>query len=340
MNIMKKISNRIFLLSLLVIVVAGCQKEIPQKNNSLQNVISKVSDKSDYYSDGKMLIFKDSEIYSKLVSHELDNNLRLAFEKTILEMEHLTYFEKIKKDAVQDLIEDDFLSKILNEDRIVQIGAFIYKISLIDSSVFVLPAENIEEYGDLVNENIENENIRVYSTFENVIELAESGVESQKKSLFCSDKYAKARYESSCGNSIYIGSLTSLVFDCRIRYAAAGIFFNLKAWANTFEHGLGSTLESDQLVYYSNTNVNTTLRIDAERKYKERCSAETSWYWWSTSGNGAGNGITAQSYQGSKGLNKYWLKVNFYFWNGTNWVRIPPAGDWYPGYHRGITNGY
>lgn len=341
---MKKLMIKGSYFALIVATLAACKKDNvnPSSTHStdIQTNYSLKSNSTKYYSDGEVLIFNTAEDYENSISN-LDGRSSQLFLKSIVNMNYTSYKERliIEGDNAEDLIGDDFFNTMLNKDRIIQIGEYLYKINMQKELVFVLPTIKRTEYNDLVSENTSNENIRIFSTNEDVIELSESKNEGKKKPLFCRESYCPSKYESTCGNSVYIGNLSSLVFDCRIRYYAAGVFFNLKAWANTFTHGLQSTLEADQLTYFSGS-VNTTLKIEASRIYKERCQSETGWYSWTVTGNGANNGITAQSYQGSKGLKKAWLKASFFYWNGKDWIKIPPSSDWYPPYHRGIKSGY
>ena len=77
---------------------------------------------------------------------------------------------------------DDFFSSLLNEDGVIQIGKFLYRINLETGLVAVLSEANLAEYADLVSMNKKNKNIRIFTTQDDVIDLAESGAESTAKS--------------------------------------------------------------------------------------------------------------------------------------------------------------
>jgi hypothetical protein len=84
-----------------------------------------------------------------------------------------------------DLFYDPYFEAMLNTDKIIQIGDYIYRINPKKEQVFVLASKFNSEYLDLVNENIANTNIKVYSTGDNVLELVENNTASKSASLFC-----------------------------------------------------------------------------------------------------------------------------------------------------------
>lgn len=341
---MKKVIYGGLFLAFVGITIAGCKKDV-------SNPAPKFDSALNIATDGRMLIFKTSEDYSKIIDGQNEKEWSLFLSK-VKKMEHFTYAEVLGKSKTgEDLIGDESLSEILNEDCIVQIGDYLYRVNKLTESVYVLPAENISEYQDLVSENKSNPHIRKFSTSEDVIELAESGAEGQK-GLFCGDSYANQKNEFISA-TIPLGYGMSLIIDMRAKYYAAGIYFNLKAFASTFAQGLSwNDLSSDypQYVYQS---YGFYLKLDGRRRYKERCKTDTGYHYFSAQGTGAGaSTVTLQSYQGSKGLNKYQLVSNVYFmYNGqwTNVTQIPSlipgasigqTGNNYPGYYYGVTHGY
>jgi hypothetical protein len=122
---------------------------------------------------------------------------------------------KSGNDSIQEM--DDFLGQLLNEDGIIQIGNFIYKVNLQSQKVFVLPATNSSEYQDLVNENKSNKNIRQFTTNDDVIYLAESGASGEKCNNPSSGFELSTEFESS----------SSLRTRCLIKYFTAGIYYRV-----------------------------------------------------------------------------------------------------------------
>lgn len=178
-------------LALVGVSIVGCKKDV-------SNPAPKFDSELNIASDGKMLIFKTTADYNNVVNNPTEKEWSMFISK-VKEMKHTTYAEKLalnKSGESDDLIGDEDLAQILNDEWIVQIGDYLYRVNKPTESVYVLPAANIDEYQDLVDENKSNPHIRKFSTGDNVIELAESGAEGQK-SLFCSEDQLGNRYEET-----------------------------------------------------------------------------------------------------------------------------------------------
>lgn len=175
---MKKLIYGTLFLALVGIGVVGCKKNQVQNGRSNLNFDNefKVS------ADGKMLVFETSKNFEDLVT-----NISTEKEENFITFaEKLSYVSLSKKNelskSLSDNEGDNLLNSLLNEDGIVQIGSFLYKIDLENEIVGVLSSSNISEYSDLVTLNKANKNIRRFTTGDDVIDLAESGAESTAKS--------------------------------------------------------------------------------------------------------------------------------------------------------------
>ena len=202
----------------------SCKKEVTPNQVNLED-----SKKQEMTSDGRMLIFNSSSTYENLVSNP-DENAQKELLLKISKMSHTTYAEKIEKEKSVDLIDDEYFSSIINEDAIVQIGDYLYRINAASEKVFVLPASHISEYADLVNENKANKNIRQFSTGDYVIALAESG-DAGEKSLFCGE--SGAGYQMQPTDIVTIPNFTQYNFQGYVRYLKLGVYFCLKADGNS-----------------------------------------------------------------------------------------------------------
>lgn len=207
-----------------------------------------------------------------------------------------------------DLIGDDYLASILNEDWIVQIGDYLYRVNIPNEKVFVLPVKHIDQYDQLVEENLKNSNIMVFSTDDDVIELVENGMTGQEKSLFCHDRKARRSYAISD-----IATITPAVtMQLESRYYKGGIIFSLKS------KGAYSTNLSYSLKFY----------FQLENCYfKQRCGYSEGPYshpWRTSTSAWSGSQIKEifKWYQGSKQLKEYSYKVRF---RCENWLQ--PAGN-------------
>lgn len=328
-------------LALVGITIAGCKKDV-------SNPAPKFDSALNIATDGRMLIFKTSEDYSKIIDDRNEKEWSLFLSK-VDKMKHTSYAEVLEKTKTgENLIGDENLSEILNDDWVVQIGDYLYRVNKPNESVFVLPAANISEYDDLIAENKNNPHIRKFSTNEDVISLAESGAEGQKS--LCFESYANQRNEFISA-TIPLGYGMQLIIEMKSKYFAAGIFFNLKTFSSTFAQGLTWNDLSSDYPQYVYQNYAFYLKMTGRRKYKERCGTDTGYYTWSAEASGAA-GVTLQSYQGSKGLNRYQLVANVFFMYNGQWRNITEitslvpgstlgqTGNNYPGYYFGVTYGY
>lgn len=211
------------MLSLVGISLNSCKKEGSSVSQKETNFDKDLNIKS----DGRMLIFKSTEDYQKVVENPTED-IKFEFISKVSKMKHVSYTEKLDllKSENDSLIGDDYLAQILNEDWIVQIGNYLYRVNKPEEKVYVLPVANIDEYDDLVNQNLLNPNIRKFSTFDNCIELAESGDMGEK----CNEHSAKSRQGYGNLNS----SGTFIEQDIYVNYNNYGINFSIKIKANNY----------------------------------------------------------------------------------------------------------
>lgn len=225
-----------------------------------------------------------------------------------LNFQSLTEVPSIK--SSKNAIDDDYLRSLLNQDNIMQIGDYLYRINKTDESVYVLPAENINQYSDLVSENIKNLNIKVYSTDDDVIELVESGLTGSEKGIFCKDR--KAYKVSSTSNQVTVLANPKVDMIIEAMYNKYGVYFTLKAVG---EH----ILNINELKYY--------FQID-NSSWSQRCGSSVNNYShpWRTKTSGTmGGGLYKEKfkfYQGMKQLKSYRFKIRF---RCENWYQ--PSGN-------------
>ncbi len=234
----------------LTLSIVSCKKaEVKPSNRKTE-----VSEQNGNVENLKMMIFNTSDEYDQLINKS-ENEKRIELEK-IRKQPFISRFEKQKNEkSLSNEINDEFLLSILNEDNIVQIGSFLYKLNILEEKVYVLSASKIDEYTDLVNENLKNKNVRKFSTQESVIELAESGALGEK-GLICSEDGVGSRSQSvNQSNGTNNTSASS-----KLSHNKFGIYFTitLETWSN---ESLGSTF-----VYEFSSNT-------GERTYKVKCDS-------------------------------------------------------------------
>lgn len=84
--------------------------------------------------------------------------------------------------SLPEELQDDFLMSILNENDVVQIGDYLYKVNLLTDKVYVLNVYYISEYSDLVSENATNINVMEFSVGDDVIDLVEGLADNTSRS--------------------------------------------------------------------------------------------------------------------------------------------------------------
>ena len=277
---MKKLIYGTLFLAFVGIGVIGCKKEV------IQNPIPKeVKTNSEFNisSDGRMLIFKTTADYKKVVN-DPTAEIKSKFLKDLNKLKYTSYSDLLsmsKSSENDNLLGDDDLAQILNEDWIVQIGDYLYRVNKLTESVYVLPVVNISEYQDLVNENKSNKHIRKFSTEDDVVELAESGAEGQK-GLFCGEDGVGSRSEDAVHGS-EIGKNTGV--KSKLRHSKYGIYFTIvmesySNWAlsqfkfefpeDPNQRRFKRRCETVEYVPYSGTNQWRSLMSVREAKYKIR----------------------------------------------------------------------
>lgn len=240
-------------LAIVAIGFVSCEKKEINGNIKFNNPITK--SENQFKSDGRMLIFETTQDFQNFVTLS-NKETKSSFYKNITLFNHKTYAELLsEKSNENDLINDEDLSIILNNDLIVQIGNYIYRVNKPTEYVYVLHTSNISEYQDLVNENTTNKNIRKFSTEDNVIELAESGAEGYK-GLFCGEGGVGSRSDHKVQGDK--PNNTTGVYTT-LRHSKYGIYFTIVIETSTnYAFGL--------FKYEFPTNSN-------ERRFKRRCQS-------------------------------------------------------------------
>ena len=279
---MKKLllSMGVFSMLLSVTLVACKKADLQAENSNEDRVIIQNDEKLNISSDKKMLIFKTVEDYERIVNNPSEEILT-DFSSKVSKMDHTTILEKSSSNE----LNDEFLSKILNKDYVVQIGEYLYKVNKPAEKVFVLPASCLSEYNDLVTENKLNKNLLEFTTDQDVIALVESG---KSKSLFCKEDGVGGEDKET--STCCIDNLCDDSFKGVAHYNKFGIYFSLH-------------FSCDRI-----SGSGFTMKIELDKVYYHvRCGNTNGPYKLFAFGSSA-NGFRYQSYQGSTALNQIWIK--------------------------------
>lgn len=227
---MKKVIYVGAFLALVGISIVGCKKEpiqtIGAKNSSEQTLQLK---STAYRSDGKLLIFNSVADFDAIIERAGDD---LYSELKALEFK--AFAETISSQS-ENVLEDEFLSYVLNEDLAVQIGNYIYKIDKPKQAVFALPVAESASYSDLIAENTANKYVLAFSTEDNVFELLGEVESTEKSSTSCRNSQTGGDEWVEYANFIDVNNIYGNGTDKRykfernlkVRYDSWGIYKKL-----------------------------------------------------------------------------------------------------------------
>lgn len=236
---------------------------------------------------GNVLVFKTIEDYRRVVDNpteEVSGTVTTVIKKFSKFQSYLTS----RRRAIESAFNDEYFESMLNSDQVVQIGEHLFRVNPKAKKVFVLPASKINEYKDLVAENVANKSISVYSTDEDVLDLV-AGASNQKMfGLICNEGGVgadAAQINFTIGNTNY---QTLAAFN---KY---GIYFSLFAEVNP-------SAGSNQFLFEFNNGFGYI-------HWHARCGA-TADFGTTTAGNKNSNAKQRyESYQGSKNLANFFFK--------------------------------
>jgi len=317
---MKKLIYGGLFFTLVAFGAVGCKKKVDgnlkttNQNLVIDNQPAMQTSHKGVLTNGKILIFESSEIYNSMISN-LDSTFVVQFYNDMIGLEFNSLNELTEQKSLNNGIDDYYLKSILNQDNIIQIGKYLYRVNKTSESVFVLHHQYSDQYADLVNENTDNINIKVYSTEEDVIDLVEAGVNSQEKGLFCKDR--RAQKKDKWSGSAQTGPYENM--KLYVKYKKFGIYHALSA------EGYRSTNSTQYKYYYQIEN----------SSYRQRCGSSLNNYshpWRSGNGNNVFGSPAMYSdvfrlYSGMKQLKNYRFKVRL---RCNNYTLPRPTHDWTP----------
>lgn len=236
---------------------------------------------------GNVLAFKTIEDYRRAVDNpteELSGTVKAVIRKFAGFQSYLIS----RRRATEHVFNDEYFESMLNSDQVVQIGEFLFRINPKAKKVFVLPASKINEYKDLVAENLSNKNITVYSTDEDVLDLVTGNPSNARMfSFICREGGVGA---DAAQITFTHGGSTIQTLAAFNKY---GIYYSLFAQVNPSTGSNKFLFEFDHGFGYVHWHARCGLTAD---------------YGTTSAGNNNGNSQQRyQSYQGSKNL------ANFFF---------------------------
>jgi len=255
--------------------------------------------------ENNLLSFASKDDYAKTINNQsVDNGIALEqqirkLQFTSLETQEM-YSGKRTSTSDED-IDDDFLKSILNKDNAVIIGEYIYRLNLKEELVYVLPKANINEYNDLVAQNMANPNIMIFSTGDDVIDQVEAGNKGKNAKAarwrpFCNESGCGERELSKYFEFKDSGGNKADGTRAQVEYVRAGIYFSLHMQSN---NGF-----PQRALYYSVMQAGWKVKCG---NYGQ-AGTESNVY---SGGSGVGNTWKKQFYQSVQPLNGLRLRCIF-----------------------------
>lgn len=206
---------------------------------------------------------------------------------------------------------NEFLSSLLNEDGLIEIGDHYFKVNLSSERVYVLSNQFESEIADLKEENTDNKNILVFSTNDDVLYLIDEGSKGTingRSQLFCRESNANGDKDDEF--SYDLGD--DLRQDNKVVYQSVGIYFSLQAKTKMqYKNILGLWVDAGVTC--------CTQKIEYYVKYEPKCKGVTE-----RSGtkedDGNSNELNYRPYESTRGLHKYRYEARFF--GGGFWSRV------------------
>jgi len=156
--------------------IVGCKKELSTKvsEENEKSFRMKKTTSNLYSVHNNMLVINSVEDFDDLID--------LANEKLyqqLIDLDYVAYQETVIDDSL-NVIDDAFLSAVLNKDFVVQIGNYIYRINKPSEKVYALHKDHYDNYSDLISENIGNSKIFQFSTEDDVFDMLSERKEKNK----------------------------------------------------------------------------------------------------------------------------------------------------------------
>ena len=216
-----------------------------------------------------------------------------------------------------DYFAHTFLSNILNTDKVVIIGNWIIKVDLFNERALVLNTSYAGQYSDILNDNLSNTNILVFSLDDDGVEILKglnNGIPVSELRLWCSDRSAAAKKDDRFA---YRDNRHRL--DMKVVYQKAFIIFSLEGKAKTQKRFLR--------IWWHDGEGLASMRY-IQLSYEVRCSDKGFQYFGDPCQYGCLPGYTAgstchyQPYLSTRALKNYMYKIDFSSTHGNGHVEI------------------
>lgn len=225
----------------------------------------------------------------------------------------------------EDGIHDERLASILNEDNMVQIDQWIFKLDLLKKKCYALALDDATSalVDEMKTSTPSDAKIQVYSTEEDVLDLLASGTPSKVKNLRVNGLFGN---DAKLDYFVWYDPSSAYIYDnddrgkieCKVVYQQAGVYFSLQAKIKYHAKSPGGLyLESsaDLCIDYIVLKYQSKKNSIGDQDHSNR-----------PTDCGFRSEVSYRPYESSRGLNKYWYEVTFSISGLNNTLYVPNFG--------------
>ena len=311
-----------------LLIIASCQK---QNSNPLKEVSKPyefINGMVKFTSFDSYRAFLESESQKKVFLQDVLNNESYTSYAESHPASPASLMLRIPdpNEDVEDILSSPMLSGLVNDDNIVQIGDYLFKLDYDSAKVYVIHSLNQRtSYQKLLDKNAIGTDVFLFTTDDDILDILEDNnfpvneaYDGESESLFkkCKENGAPERKDK--------GTETGHYTDCKsgdysahgdmhlkVVYQKAGFYFSLH---------LKSILQywCDGATGYQN---NATNGANSYIHYKPKCKDEVGPYIDDTEIIGAI--LSRRPYEGGRGLTKFHYRVQFRYKGPTEFGQAP-----------------
>jgi len=317
--------NKTILALIIVFTIVACEEQqVAVEQTATSELIG-----NDVFMKDNVVTFRNMDYYISFVEGVKNEDKKKSLVGKIKDVTgYVPYYKTLQKarpgissrseDEISFLEEDDFITTLLNNDGIIEIGPYVFKVNLLTERVYVLESIYKEELmGELIAEN-DHPMIQVFSTNDEVLTMLQNGEKSNiaSRTEGC-DEVPAIGYDRA---TISIHSDTNWTFrlDGFHKYTKAGIYYSLVAKAETC-YKLIDEEDKDYVAYKTTLGINWNDCL-----------------WWKKCGQRydnvtGGTSLAATSFikqrhyeSATKRLSKYYLETEFAWYANGTWIWASP----------------
>lgn len=306
---MKKVIFRTLFLGLLGLSIVGCKKEVISKDSREIT--------PEFEASKNLVYFYSIESYESFIDNYDEEQKEVAFEE-LKKSNFQNYFTKHENQVftkyddetvLNDYEMDDRFGQLLNQDGVLRIGDYLFKVNLSKEEVRVVPFFNSDSYTEaLTLINSQSKEVMLFSTDDDVLDLLATGAQ---------EKCGGSSSFNEWSPSIYDGFIGGNYARFQAQYFKSGIYFSVRIRGRHYHGGSGIYTSNPTLTFeVSPFNPNwKALRVrrrpcgggHASYHHGGIRTFQNSGVW---SGAGSNRYVVFKAYEGVRALNGYrvWIR--------------------------------